>query len=173
MGNGHFVALMGPDQIRKFATAAWKLWLAHREHFYKSVRQEAAYQVALAAGGDQRPSNVPLLDTLCCITVYDRRLDATPQKLFEVLSQIRNKALENKSGGVYVDYTALRMSPHPLHEISLAKRQWKGSPSGGVLQPAKRAAVPEPRVTERREQSERRDRTRGKSPQAPRNPRRG
>lgn len=103
MGNGHFVALMGPDQIRKFATAAWKLWLAHREHFYKSVRQEAAYQVALAAGGDQRPSNVPLLDTLCCITVYDRRLDATPQKLFEVLSQIRNKALENKSGGVYVD----------------------------------------------------------------------
>jgi hypothetical protein len=39
-------------------------------------------------------------------------------------------------------YTALRMSPHPLHEISLAKRQWKGSPSGGVLQPAKRATEP-------------------------------
>ena len=34
----------------------------------------------------------------------------------------------------FTAYTALRMSPHPLHENSPAKRQWKGAPSGGVLQ---------------------------------------
>jgi len=103
MGNGHFVCLLPPERAHDFCTRAYKLWSAHREGFYKSANLEAAYRSAAGAGAEGRPHTVPLLDVLCCITAYDRKHDATPQRLFEVLSQIRHKALAGKGAGVFVD----------------------------------------------------------------------
>jgi CheY-like chemotaxis protein len=102
MGNGHFVCLLPPDRAQDFCERAHKLWLSHREGFYKSANLEAAYRAA-AGITEARQHTVPLLDMLCCITVHDRKHDTTPQKLFEVLSQLRHKALATKGGGVFID----------------------------------------------------------------------
>lgn len=103
MGNGHFVCLMAPECAQDYCRRAYKLWVAHREKFYMSANLEVAYRSAIGAEAGVRAHVVPLLDVLCCITVYDRKHDATPQKLFEVLSQIRHKALASKAAGVFID----------------------------------------------------------------------
>ncbi len=104
MGNGHYVCILPPAKVQDFCDRTWKLWSAHIEDFYKSIGQEAAYRNAIAQSGTGgMRTGVPLLDVLCCLTVHDRRPNATPQKLFEVLSQIRHKALAQHRGGVFVD----------------------------------------------------------------------
>lgn len=103
MGNGHFVCLLPPEQGHAFCNRVWKLWLKHRENFYKSIGQETAYALSVSQEGGPRPASIPILDVLCCLTIHDRKHDATPQKIFEVLSQIRHKALETNQGGVFVD----------------------------------------------------------------------
>ena len=93
MGGGHFMAIVPHDHAARFCDWVQKVWEKHVSKLYASA--------GIPADG---PSESSQLDVLVCMTVNDpAEPDTTPQRLFEVLSQIRHNALENASGGTYVD----------------------------------------------------------------------
>ncbi|MBI4560169.1 MAG: response regulator [Candidatus Hydrogenedentes bacterium] len=101
MGGGHFVCVLPPDAAQAYCVHLYKLWRSHLEKFYESIGQSKAYNDALSPSRSlQTP---PLIDVLFCITMTDPTHAPTPHGMFEVLSQIRAKALEAKAGGVHLD----------------------------------------------------------------------
>jgi DNA-binding response OmpR family regulator len=102
MGSGHFVCVMPKDKAEEYCRYVCKVWQQHRISLYESVGMTAALK---GDTGDDRPA-VPPLDVLFSVTTRDARSAATPHNLFEVLTQIRHKALEAQSGGVHMDRRA-------------------------------------------------------------------
>jgi len=93
MGGGHFMAIVPHKYAARFCEWVQKVWEKHVSKLYDSA--------GIPAEG---PKDEAQLDVLVCVTVNDpAEGDATPQRLFEVLSQIRHSALEHASGGTYVD----------------------------------------------------------------------
>lgn len=93
MGGGHFMAIVPHKYAARFCEWIQKVWEKHVSKLYAS-----------AGIPPEGPGDSAQLDVLVCVTVNDPdEPDATPQRLFEVLSQIRHNALENASGGTYVD----------------------------------------------------------------------
>ncbi len=94
MGGGHFVCLLPYGQTRAFCEAAYKKW---QEDGAQRFRAPTSAQ----AGGE--PASSEALDAMFCVTFRDANDVVTPQQLFEVLSQIRNKGHATKPSGIYVD----------------------------------------------------------------------
>ncbi len=93
MGGGHFMAIVPHKHAARFCEWVQKVWEKHVSKLYAS-----------AGIPGEGPAKGAQLDVLVCVTVNDpAEPDATPQRLFEVLSQIRHNALEQTSGGTYVD----------------------------------------------------------------------
>ncbi len=93
MGGGHFMAIVPHEYATRFCEWVQKVWQKHVGKLYASA--------GIPPDG---PAEEAQLGVLVCVTLNDpAEPDATPQRLFEVLSQIRHSALEHSSGGTYVD----------------------------------------------------------------------
>ena len=93
MGSGHFVCLTEAGDAAKFGETLRAAWGKHLENFYQSVNAPFA----------QDEKSGAQLDVLCCITRRDSQANATPQAMFETISQIRQRALAARRPGVYLD----------------------------------------------------------------------
>jgi DNA-binding response OmpR family regulator len=102
MGGGHFVCMVPGDKVDRFADRVCARWKEHLEGFYTSLGHSGAYHEATRE--NPPPDALPLLDVLFCVTTHDKLANSTPQQIFEVLGQIRAKALEKKQGGVHRDH---------------------------------------------------------------------
>ncbi len=94
MGGGHFVCLAAPEHAAAFCQGAYKKW---SEDGASLFRHDAGGQSP--QGGSQSQN----LDAMFCITFRDANDVITPQQLFEVLSQIRNKGQATHPAGIYMD----------------------------------------------------------------------
>lgn len=95
MGGGHFVCLTEPTEAARFGRTLRAAWEKHLEGFYQSVGDASFAEDA---------KNGTQLDVLCCITGRDSHSSiATPQAIFETISQIRQRALAARRPGVYLD----------------------------------------------------------------------
>ncbi len=101
MGGGHFVVVLPESDARAYCERVRETWLAHRERFYESISQGKAYHEASAPGS--RAAAARLLDVLCCITAGNRQDASSTQRVFEITSRLRQKALQAIGAGVYVD----------------------------------------------------------------------
>ncbi len=99
MGGGHFMIIMSPKRIQAFSRWARKVWLAQIEKLYMATT--GSPRPKPTADGEEKK-----LDVMFCITQHDRKETATPQQIFEVLSQIRNTALTSSEGGIFADRRA-------------------------------------------------------------------
>lgn len=102
MGSGHFVAMLSPERVETFCNWVRKVWAGHVEKLYRPLQQ---------AAGDGRTTGQQdncELDVLFCVSTRERRDSVTPQSIFKTLTQIRNKALATKGGGVHIDRRSLR-----------------------------------------------------------------
>lgn len=104
MGGGHFVCLLEPGLSKGFSQAVAKFWDAYQPNFYSGAGLEKAFELAKerpgAAGG------VPIMETLLCVTSHDPRVHESAQGLLEILSHIRENALEQSRKGVIIDRRA-------------------------------------------------------------------
>ncbi len=96
MGGGHFVCILGPREVQSFCSAVQKLWADHVEKLREQIGEQN-YQPK----PDEQPLSGP--DVLICVTMTDPKATTSPQHLFEILAQLRHKALETRKGGIYID----------------------------------------------------------------------
>ena len=104
MGGGHVGCVLPAKKAAAYCKQARKLWLTHRDRLYESVGKAWAYQQTLAE--PEGEAKIPLLDLLFCVTARGQDEQVSSQQIFETLSRIRHKALETRSGGVYLDQRA-------------------------------------------------------------------
>jgi DNA-binding response OmpR family regulator len=101
MGGGHFVAILSSEDASFYCTRVRQFFQANFENLYETLGVARAYR---HAAGDGSPENAPPnLDILLCVTARDGKEATTPRAMFEILSQIRQKALMRDRGGVHVD----------------------------------------------------------------------
>ncbi len=101
MGGGHFVCLVEPERCKTFCQTLQVFWERYQANFYSSVGLEKGYQIA-----SERPNSegsVVLMDTLICATHHEPGTRETAHDLLEVLSHIRECALEQSRKGVIID----------------------------------------------------------------------
>jgi len=99
MGGGHFMVIMSPKRVQAFSRWARKVWHAQIEKLYMATT--GSPKSKQPADGVEKQ-----LDVMFCITQHDPREAVTPQQMFEVLSQIRNMAMNSSEGGVFADRRA-------------------------------------------------------------------
>ena len=101
MGGGHFIALFEPGKVKAFCHWVSRVWDKH-------VRK-------LFPGADDTEVNAnrDVLALLLCATLRASRDSSTPQQVFEILSQLRHKALQSQQGGIYLDRRAVRQTGRP------------------------------------------------------------
>lgn len=97
MGGGCFVCVLPPDTAEAYCNQVRSLW---QQHLCKLNADVPRDRERLEEPGQEGP---PPLDTLFYVTFRDAKDNTTPQRMFEVLSQIRNRARAAKSSGVFVD----------------------------------------------------------------------
>jgi DNA-binding response OmpR family regulator len=93
MGAGHFMVVLPPANAETFCSWVEKLWNQHVDKFYASLDIPSPE----AAARDRH------LGVILCVTVRDPRDATTAQQVFEILSQLRQKAIESPEGGVHLD----------------------------------------------------------------------
>ena len=93
MGAGHFMVLLAPARAEAFCSWVEKLWHQHLDKFYAS----------LDIASPESAMQDRLLGVILCVTVRQPRDATTAQQLFEILSQLRQKALQSPNGGVHLD----------------------------------------------------------------------
>ena len=101
MGGGHFVCLIDPKFVGSFCERVYEVWQGHMPELYASIGKENL--LAQAESGGTKGRAEPLLDLLCCVTVRDPGTNVSANQLFEVLTNLRQKALVSQGGGVCVD----------------------------------------------------------------------
>lgn len=101
MGGGHFVCMLTPGDA-EFCDARLRASCQKRfEKLYESLGVARPHAHASASGAPGAP---PALDILLCMTKREGKTPVTPQKLFETLTQIRQKVqAEHIGGGVHID----------------------------------------------------------------------
>ncbi len=101
IGAGHFVCLMEPQHADIYCKGVQKSWENHLPSFYASVGLEGAVDFANKAAALNGP---PLLSLMMCVTDSGIAGARSAQEYFDVLAQLRKKALASGSGGVYFDH---------------------------------------------------------------------
>jgi GGDEF domain-containing protein len=97
VGGGHFIALIPPSGIKPFCQSVADQWNGAKDRF-----RPAATGQAKSAG--KEPAK---LDLLVCVTLREPKDTTTPQQLFEILSQLRQKAQQSGRVGIHLDRRAL------------------------------------------------------------------
>ena len=101
MGGGHFVCLVEPELCKTFCQTLQVFWDRYQPNFYASVGLEKAYEAARERPGVE--GSVVIMDTLICATHHEPGTRETAHDLLEVLSHIRECALEQSRKGVVID----------------------------------------------------------------------
>lgn len=108
MGGGHFVCLVEPELCKTFCQTLQVFWERYQANFYSSAGMEKGYEIAR-----ERPAaegSVVIMDTLICATHHEPGVRETAHDLLEVLSHIRECALEQSKKGVIIDRRAAAAS---------------------------------------------------------------
>ncbi|GMW03503.1 MAG: hypothetical protein AMXMBFR84_46370 [Candidatus Hydrogenedentota bacterium] len=98
MGGGHFITIMPAEHVKKYCAWVRKVWDSHVDRLYSDVGAKPDSKRKETLNRD--------LDVLMCVTIREQRDVATPKSLFETLSQLRHKAIEDRSSGAYYDKRA-------------------------------------------------------------------
>jgi len=101
MGGGHFVCLVEPELCKTFCQTLQIFWDKYQPNFYASVGLEKAYEAARERPGLE--GSAVIMDTLICATHHEPGTRETAHDLLEVLSHIRECALEQSRKGVVID----------------------------------------------------------------------
>lgn len=97
MGSGCFVCVLPPARAEAYCDHVRSVWEKHSEEL---TGVQVSRKGKRAGSKDQGP---PQLDALFCITFREAKDTVTAHRMFEVLSQIRNKARAAHAGGIFVD----------------------------------------------------------------------
>lgn len=98
MGGGHFVFMCDQESAPKYCEGVKKLWDNHIGELYEAVGKKALLDPETARQAKYRP-----LGILCCVTNHLQNGRETPQDMFEVLTNIRSRALNHSQSGIFVD----------------------------------------------------------------------
>lgn len=101
MGGGHFICLLEPGLGIPFSKTVNKFWEMYQESFYASSGLEKAYALAKERPGSD--GSAVIMDTLICTTKHDPRTHESAHGLLEILSRVRENALEQSLRGVIAD----------------------------------------------------------------------
>ena len=101
MGGGHFVSMVEPGLCKPFCQTLEKFWDKYQASFYAGAGLERQYGIAIERPGTEGAA--VLMDTLICATHHDPDSKETAHELLEVLSHIRESALEQARTGVMID----------------------------------------------------------------------
>lgn len=108
LGGGHFIVLLPVKKTKTFCDNVLEVW-----------KKTETQVLTVKDQGTQNTQGGGALDLLLCATIREADETTTPQQIFEVLSQIRHKALENQRSGIYLDR---RGSRPPKNMRSLKRR---------------------------------------------------
>jgi GGDEF domain-containing protein len=100
MGGGHYVCILEPSMAVEYCNLIVNNWAMYLPRLYESVGHKWVYNPDTKKDG---PGNLPLLETMACITSYDPGHPATALQVFDTLTSLRKKALEENKRGVVVD----------------------------------------------------------------------
>ncbi len=111
VGGGHFVCILKPEDASYYCAQVRRYCQTHRRELYVSLKLIRAYDNALKSPTSEKA--IPILDVAICVTNRPEDDYTTTQDLFEILSQIRQRATREHrrlgEGGVHVD----RRKPPP------------------------------------------------------------
>ncbi len=95
MGGGHFVCLLEPKHADTFCKGVINGWARHLPEFYDSI--------GFNPDSSQNHGVSPLSLTLC-VTDSASSGARNAQEFFDVLAQLRKKAIASGNGGIYFDH---------------------------------------------------------------------
>lgn len=104
MGGGYFVCILSSTEGEQYCTYVLETWKAHLAGLYDSFDLGKAYQQALV--GVVGAYRVPILNLLICLTPHAQKDASSSQGIFEILTQIRNSAMNAKSPGIHCNRRA-------------------------------------------------------------------
>jgi len=97
MGLGHFVCVMEPQHVVPYSERITESWEKHLPDFYELVGLKMPK--SSVAGG----KGVPLLKLMICITDSEGTGARSVKEYFDVLAQLRKKAVNQGSTGLHMD----------------------------------------------------------------------
>lgn len=95
MGGGYFVGLLPPDDVEKYCHHVVETWKQTLPKLFDTLHIGSAVR--------QGARELPMLTPLICVTTKHRETTIDSQGLFEVITRLRHKALEENKPGVYFD----------------------------------------------------------------------
>lgn len=105
MGLGHFVCVMQPEFIVPYCERIAQSWESHLPEFYDSV----GLKMPKASAAEMKNARtVPLLGLIMCITDSELSGADSVKDYFDVLAQLRKKAVAEGGSGLHVDHRKTR-----------------------------------------------------------------
>lgn len=98
MGGGHFVSLLPNEDAHRLCRYIRAMWMKHIPELCSMVGYDKFVIDVSQENGQSR-----LLDLQICITFFEGNTIMSCRQMFEVLSRIRNKVINNNVGGIYLD----------------------------------------------------------------------
>jgi DNA-binding response OmpR family regulator len=100
MGLGHFVCVMEPDNVVPYCERVADSWEKHLPDFYELVGLKMP-KTAVAIASSRA---VPLLSLVICVTNSDLSGADSVKEYFDVLAQLRKKAVAQGGAGIHLDH---------------------------------------------------------------------
>ncbi len=104
MGLGHFVCVMEPDSVVPYCERVAESWEKHLPDFYDLVGLKMPKTAAAIASSRA----VPLLKLIICATNSELSGADSVKEYFDVLAQLRKKAVAQGDTGIYLDHRKTR-----------------------------------------------------------------
>ncbi len=101
MSGGHFVSLLSADQVQAYCSRVREIWQEGLASLYARIGSTAIQRGPASESREKDPRLE--LDVLFCVSFSDRATPRTPQQLFEILTHLRGKSIEARSGGICLD----------------------------------------------------------------------
>lgn len=93
MGGGHFVCILDPAYAQAYCQKVRTLWQRHLPEFYAAIGHPDLEK--------KSPNNG--LDVMICVTFCEGNGRSSANKLFDILTRLRQYALTCGGAGVYID----------------------------------------------------------------------
>jgi len=105
MGLGHFVCVMQPEYVVPYCERISQSWESHLPEFYDSV----GFKMPKASAAEMKNARtVPLLGLIMCITDSELSGADSVKDYFDVLAQLRKKAVSEGGTGLHIDHRKVK-----------------------------------------------------------------
>lgn len=102
MGGGYFACITTPADMESFCTHLMKTWNSSKAALLDTLKLKSTQPPPCHRSGTEREQEL-ILDPLICITVRQPGMNTDAKSMFEVVTRLRTKALENRKPGIYFD----------------------------------------------------------------------